>query len=58
MSTTTTTTTTSAVSPMMARFIGGESAGRSLFGGRRNKARNIGLTVVAMGEAPAVFGDA
>ena len=42
-------TTTTAVSPMMARFIGGESAGRSLFGGRRNKARNIGLTVVAMG---------
>ena len=34
---------------MMARFIGGESAGRSLFGGRRNKARNIALTVVAMG---------
>lgn len=42
---------TSIQTPMMQRFIGGESAGRSLFGGRRNKARNIGLMVVAAGGA-------
>lgn len=42
---------TSGQAPMLVRFIGGESVGRSLFGGRRNKARNIGLSVVAVGGA-------
>lgn len=33
---------------MLQRFVGGESAGRSLFGGRRNRSRNVGLTVVGV----------